>query len=217
MSTTAITQRITTVQTAEQLLNLRRTTDPSFFLEWEDNLPPLTSAEQESLDQIRLRYRYQRGAGELTEGLVNLIVLSPLLALAGFYDAPFLMRGEAAVAVTVSRLQDELNDEVLRGRLDFLVVSSGLWVTVLESKGTEMNLNLALPQLLTYMMANPQTERPVFGMATNGGEFFFVKLLQSDPSVYDVSRIFSHLPLRNEFYTVLQVLKKIGASLISDG
>jgi hypothetical protein len=97
--------------------------------------------------------------------------------------------------------------------IDFLVVSKSLWIAVLESKGTEVNLDMAIPQTLAYMMANPDTEKPVFGMATNGGEFFFLKLNRPGTPQYDISRIFSHLPLQNEFYDVLRILKRLGKNI----
>ena len=80
---------------------------------------------------------------------------------------------------------------------------------MLESKGTEINLDMAIPQTLAYMMANPETEKPVFAMATNGGEFLFLKLNRQGTPQYDISRVFSHLPLHNEFYDVLQILKRL--------
>ena len=213
MSQTAITKTITTVSEAEKQFNLVRTADLNFFSECRQNLSDLTDAEKAVLDRIKARYRYHRAKGHLAEGLVNLVVLSPLLELAGFYDPPFQMAGEVAVEVSTSVATSEVSEEILRGRIDFLVVSKNLWIAVLESKGTEINLDMAIPQTLAYMMANPDTEKPVFAMATNGGEFFFLKLnLQGTPQ-YDISRIFSHLPLQNEFYDVLQILKKLGKKI----
>ncbi len=75
--------------------------------------------------------------------------------------------------MSTSVATNEVSEEILRGRIDFLVVSKNLWIAVLESKGTEINLDMAIPQTLAYMMANPDVEKPVFAMVTNGGEFFF--------------------------------------------
>jgi hypothetical protein len=213
MSQTAITKRITTVSEAEKQFNLVRTADLNFFSECRENLSDLTDAEKAVLDRIKARYRYHRAKGHLAEGLVNLVVLSPLLELAGFYDPPFQMAGEVAVEVSTSVATSEISEEILRGRIDFLVVSKKLWIAVLESKGTEINLDMAIPQTLAYMMANPDTEKPVFAMATNGGEFFFLKLNRRGTPQYDISRIFSHLPLQNEFYDVLQILKRLGKNI----
>jgi hypothetical protein len=191
MIQTANTKRITTISEAERQFNLVRTADINFFPEWRENLADLTDKEKTVLDRIKARYRYHRANGHLAEGLVNLVVLSPLLELAGFYDPPFQMQGEVAVEVSALVPLDEVSEEILRGRIDFLVVSKGLCISVLESKGTAINLDVAILQVLAYMMVNPNAEKPVFGMATNGGEFFFIKLNRQGTPQYDISRIFS--------------------------
>jgi hypothetical protein len=48
-----------------------------------------------ALDELRRRYLYQRSVGQLLEGTVTLLLASPLLAIAGFYDPPFQVRAEA--------------------------------------------------------------------------------------------------------------------------
>ena len=210
MSQTAITKRITTISEAERQFNLVRTAEVNFFPEWRDNLADLTDAEKAILDRIKARYRYHRANGHLAEGLVNLVVLSPLLELAGFYDPPFQMQAEVAVEVSTSVATSEVSEEILRGRIDFLVVSKRLWIGILESKGTEINLDMAIPQTLAYMMANPDPQKPICAMVTNGGEFFFLKLNRQGTPQYDISRIFSLLPLENELYDVLMILKSLG-------
>lgn len=213
MIQTAITRRITTIKEAEVQFNLLPTTDVNFFTEWREDLPTITEIEKTVLDRIKARYRYHRASGNLAESLVNLVVLSPLLELAGFYDAPFQIKEEVPIEVSVISPISETESELLRGRLNFLVVSNELWIVVLEPKGTELNLDIAIPQTLAYMMANPQSEYPTFAMITNGGEFFFIKVIKQGTPQYDISRIFSHLPLNNEFYEVLRILKRIGQNL----
>ncbi|NCS26578.1 MAG: hypothetical protein GPI96_19735 [Microcystis aeruginosa BS13-02] len=39
------------------------------------------------MDELRQRYLYQRSAGQLLEGTVTLLLVSPLLAIAGFYGS----------------------------------------------------------------------------------------------------------------------------------
>ncbi|MFH7026382.1 MAG: hypothetical protein ACHBN1_13485 [Heteroscytonema crispum UTEX LB 1556] len=63
------------------------------------------------------------------------------------------------------------------------------------------------------MLANPQSDRPIFGMATNGDEFVFFKLPQQDAPQYDASRTFSLFPRRHELGNVLQILKRLGQIL----
>jgi hypothetical protein len=43
------------------------------------------------LDEVRRRYAYQRSEGQLLEGTVTLLLASPLLAIAGFYDPQYAL------------------------------------------------------------------------------------------------------------------------------
>jgi hypothetical protein len=209
MVTTAVTKTITTLNEVESRFNLVRAVDPNFFDEWVMELPALSEAEKSELDRVRSRFRYHRAEGSLAEGVVNLMVLSPLLELAGFYDPPFRIRGEVPIELSVTVPVSEVEDETLRGRLDFLVVQQQLWLVVLESKGTAINLDAAIPQTLTYMMASPNPVNPIYGMVGNGGDFCFLKVDRQGMPQYDISDVFSYLPTRNRFYEVLQILKRL--------
>ncbi len=208
---TAITEVIKSLADIESRFNLHRTENEQFFTEWHEDLPEIIDTEKASLDLIRRRYLYHQADGNLTEGTVTLLIGSPLLERAGFYDYRFKMRGEASVEIVLDDDDDEV--ETLRGRIDVLVLQNRFWVTLLESKRTTVSVMTALPQTLTYMMANPLPDQPAFGMMTNGDGIIFVKLSQQGMPQYDISRVFSPAPLRNELYTVLQILKRIGQSI----
>ena len=110
---------------------------------------------------------------------MTLLVASPLLELAGFYDRPFRMKAEAAIPYGIASLHEiaiDDGEETLRGRIDILILPWQLWVIVLESKKTRISTRSALPQALAYMMANPDLDKPRFGMLTNGDDVLFVKL-----------------------------------------
>ena len=199
----AITEALTTIAEAERALGLTRTEDESFFAEWQGELPKLSEREQESLDELRRRYVYQRSEGQLLEGTVMLLLMSPLLAIAGFYDPPFRVKAEPSVEL---RLED--SEEVLRGRIDVLVLLKQLWVVVLEGKKTALSVWGALPQTLAYLKTNPAAERPGFAMMTNGDEIVFVKLRGEQ---YSVSRVFSPLVSKQELAESLRFLKSLGA------
>jgi hypothetical protein len=204
MYTISITEAITTLAEAEGRFHLQRTENEEFFSEWRTGLPDLTEAERMGLNQLRQRYLYQRAESHLLEGTVMLLLASPLLAIAGFYDPPFKVRAEESVQII---LDD--SEEVLRGRIDVLVLENQLWIVVLESKKTALSVWSGLPQTLAYLMANPQPERPSFGMMTNGDDILFVKLTQMDNRQFDVSRVFSPFTSNQELYSILQVLKRI--------
>ncbi|CAD5957503.1 Type I restriction enzyme R protein N terminal domain protein [Planktothrix tepida] len=197
-----------TLKTFSQLqtqFNLQRSTDDQFFTEWLNSDNELTQQEQQVLDAIQQKYFYQLSDNQLGEETIKLIVLSPLLNLAGFFDAPFRFKTKTTVQITV-----DSNDIIYRGRIDALILLETLWVVVIESKETSFSLELALPQTLAYMLGNPTPEKPVFGMVTNGGNFIFVKLQIQEFPQYELSNIFSLLPRRNQLYEVLQILKGLG-------
>jgi hypothetical protein len=204
MSTRAITEAITTLAEAERQFNLHRTENELFFSQWRTDLPELTDTEKTGLNELRRRYLYQRTQSHLLEGTVMLLLVSPLLAIAGFYDPPFKIRAEESVQITIDD-----GEEVLQGRIDVLVLHHQLWVVVLESKKTALSVWSALPQTLAYLTANPQPERPSFGMMTNGDDIVLVKLTQIDQGQYDVSRVFAPFISHQELYCVLQVLKRM--------
>jgi hypothetical protein len=203
--TIAVTEAITTLAEAERHFNLVRTEDEAFFLEWQVNLPKISSEEQVAVNELRRRYLYQRSVRQLLEGTVTLLLASPLLTIAGFYDPPFQVRTEESIQLTLTD-----GEEVLQGRIDVLVLLNQLWVVVLESKKTALSVWTALPQTLAYLMANPQPEKPAFGMVTNGDDILFVKLVQTECRFYSPSRVFSPFPSSQELVYVLQVLKRIG-------
>ncbi|MCT7989749.1 type I restriction endonuclease [Laspinema olomoucense] len=202
-----------TVKTFSQLqreFNLQRSNDDQFFPEWLNLDNSLTDSEQQILDAIQQKYFYQLSDGQLGEETIKLIVLSPLLDLAGFFEPPFRFTTEPTVQISAER--DEI---IYRGRIDALVLLERLWVVVIESKETSFSLEMALPQTLAYMLAHPNPQRPVFGMVTNGGNFIFVKLQYQEFPQYELSSVFSLLPLRNQLYEVLQILKRLGRMAIA--
>lgn len=200
----AISKTINTLADLKERFNLVPTQNDDFFVEWTQDLPELTEQEINTLEQIRNRFYRHRERGSLAEGTVNQLLISPLLTLAGLYDEPFFITTEPEVEIV---LQDK--DEVLRGRIDTLIIQQQFWVLVVESKSS-LAFSIALPQALTYMMANPNPQRPVYGMITNGDEFQFIKLATQNQPEYDLSNIYSLLlPRRNQLQDILRVLKKI--------
>jgi len=204
VQTKPISKTITSLLDLRERFNLTPTTNEQFSLEFRQDLPELTDFEIATLDQIRNRFLRHRERGSLAEGTINHLVISPLLNLAALYDEPFLITTEPEVKLLL-----EDRDELLRGRIDTLIIQQQLWVLVVESKST-IAFSVALPQALTYMMANPNPERPVYGLITNGDEFQFIKLLSQNNPQYDLSNIFSLLlPNRNQLYDIMRVLKQV--------
>jgi hypothetical protein len=211
MQTYPISKTITTLADLEARFKLSPTDNDLFFREWQQDLPDLTSQERETLDQIKQRFLRHRKQGPLGEGVINQLLISPLLTLAGLYDEPFYVTTEASVELEV-----EEGDEILRGRIDTLVIAQQLWVILVESKST-IAFPVALPQAMTYMMANPNPQIPVYGLIGNGDEFMFIKMLTQGVPQYDLSNIFSLLlPHRNQLYEVLSILKQIAKIMLTN-
>ncbi len=204
----AITEAFKSLAELETRLGLRRSEATAFFPEWRDPLPSLSQEEQDRLTVIRQRLLYHRADGDLLEGSVMLLVASPLLELAGFYDPPFKLKAEAAVEVVVDD-----GEEVLRGRIDALILQQNFWLLVLEAKKTTISIRSALPQALAYMTANTQPDRPTLGLLTNGDDVLFVKLANQPTKQYSLSRAFSLYTLPEELQTTLQILKRIGGAI----
>lgn len=202
--TLAITDAILTLAEAERRFRLTRTEEEAFFPEWQAGLPDVSPAEQTALRELRRRSLYQRSQGQLLEGTVMLLLASPLLAIAGLYDPPFQVRAEESVRLVLND-----GEAVLQGRIDVLVLLDRVWVVVLESKKTTLSAWTALPQTLAYLMANPQPETPSFGVVTNGDDLLFVKLTQTEPPRYGVSRPFSPFLAEQELSNALRILKQI--------
>jgi len=209
IQTYPISKTITTLEALEQKFKLSPTDNELFFQEWQQDLPELTDQEKETLEQIKRRFLRHRKRVSLTEGVINQLLISPLLTLAGLYDEPFYVTTEASV-----ELEIEEEEEILRGRIDTLIIAPQLWVLIIESKST-IAFPVALPQIMTYMMANPNPQIPVYGLIGNGDEFMFIKMLTQGVPQYDFSNIFSLLlPRRNQLEDILQILKQLAKIMI---
>lgn len=192
-----------TLRTLRQSLNLQ-TAPIDFFPEWQTDLPPLSALEQASLDRVRANFLDLLEDPPVLENSVKLVILAPLLDLAGLYRRPFRITTETSVDIY---LEDEGTQ--IRGRIDILVISDFLWLVVIESKRSDFAVTRALPQTLAYLLANPQADRPTYGLITNGSEFLFLKAQRSPTAQYATSRLFALLNPGNDLASVLAILKHL--------
>jgi hypothetical protein len=187
----------------KEKFGLERTDNYEFFREWQDDLPELTNAEKQALDEMKGDYQHL-SEYPLLEPIVKLVVLGPLLKLAGFYRPPFYLSAEKEVQISSD---DE--GTIVTGRLDLLVFTPEFWILVIEAKKAQYSLEAGIPQALAYMLGSPNLEKPAFGFITNGPNFIFLKLMQQDTRKYGRSHFFS-LDNEDDLYTVLRILKKLG-------
>ncbi len=209
IQTRGISQAITSLNEVHLKFNLTRNQHPDFFREWVDKLPEITNQEKEKLDALKERYLYYASDNSITEGTLNIIMVSPLLEMANLCDPPFKIKAEQAVKI-------ELEDSgiILQGFIDALVVKEQLWIIVIEAKRYGFNVSLAIPQALAYMMANTYQKYPIYGMVTNGEDYIFIKIIHQQ-NQYDFSDKLT-LSKRNnrELYQVFQIIKNIKKLLI---
>lgn len=207
VTTIAVTQAITTLREAHERFNLCRVTNEHFFLEWQDNLPELTTQEITTLTQLKNRYLYYLEEGEISEGTANIIMISPLLNALGLCDPPYRIRGEQWMRLALET-DTESGSTILEGRIDALTLQNALWLLVVEGKRGGFNVLQAIPQALAYMMGSPNPDRPVFGLVTNGYDYLFLKLIKGNNPRYALSDNFTLLSDEtNNLLRVARILK----------
>jgi predicted type IV restriction endonuclease len=201
----AIAAKDVTLRELKQNFGLQISQDPTFFTEWLDGFIPLNEEDHHLLDRVKANFLELMEDPPMLENTVKMVVLAPLLDLAGFYHKPFRIETETTIAL-------EMEDEgsIIRGRIDVLVIKNQLWLLVIESKRSDFAVTRAIPQALAYMLSNSETVQSTFGMITNGNEFLFLKTSQNE---YANSRLFSLVNPNNELYEVLQILKHLGSKI----
>ena len=201
----AIAAKDVTLRELKQNFGLQISQNPTFFTEWLDSFTPLREEEHHLLDRVKANFLELMEDPQMLENTVKMVVLAPLLDLAGFYHKPFRIETETAITL-------EMKEEgtVIRGRIDVLVIRNQLWLLVIESKRSDFAVTRAIPQALAYMLSNSETVQSIFGMITNGNEFLFLKTSQNE---YANSRLFSLVNPNNELYEVLQILKQLGSKI----
>jgi len=211
MPTIAITEANLDISDIERQFNLKQNYDPLFFSEWHLDLSPLTPEEIAYCDRIKRSYLHNRFQG-IQENAINLLVISPLLYLAGCLEPPYKVRTEQSVEIAIAD-----QDLVYKGRIDTLDILDEsqdktyehLWIVVIESKRPKLNFFEAVPQALTYMMASPNGDLSTYALATNGDGFIFIKRQGHEYAFSSDFSMFSQP--NNQLYSVLQIFKKITA------
>ncbi|MEM9215373.1 MAG: restriction endonuclease subunit R [Cyanobacteria bacterium P01_F01_bin.150] len=192
--------------------NLSQADDLELFPEWQNYqtaCSQLTEHDTYWLDQAKsdflslVEYR-------LHEEVVKLSILSPLLSVAGLSRAPFVPKAEKQVEI-----EFDDSEEVIRGRIDLVILYRNLWITTIETKPQQADVLEVLPQTLTYMMASPVQSFPLFGLLTNGRHFMFVKLIKQERPVYALSELFTLFRPTNDLHKVAAILRLLKELVLS--
>lgn len=184
--------------------------DDQFFREWQESLPEITDLDKQLLDKVKAGYFNLLNYPPLLEDVIRMAILDPLLFIGDFYLAPFYVKSEESVDIAV---EDE--GTIVKGRIDTLVLKDQFWVMVIESKRASFSIEAGLSQILTYMLANPQPEKPSFGMITTGGSFIFIKLVRGENPQYATSDLLAIGNRSNNLYDVLRILRRLSQIVIS--
>ncbi|MBF2005976.1 MAG: type I restriction endonuclease subunit R [Chlorogloeopsis fritschii C42_A2020_084] len=192
----------------EEKFGLELVNNTDFFPEWTENLPLLTDIEKSSLERVKNNYLNLTKRRSMSEEVVKMVVLSPLLDLAGFYQHTFEI--ETETSTEISAVDESV---IVKGSIDVLVINKRLWILIIESKSTKFDVISALPQALAYMLDTPNIEQPTFGLLVNGREFVFVKLVQVQKPKYARSDALS-IEKTNELQQVLSILKRVSELIL---
>ena len=188
----------------QDLFRLQHVQDISFFPEWRDSSFEVTAQEKHQLDQIQAGYLNHIQSPPLLEKTIQIIVVSPLLFLAGLYLPPFRIHAEKSMKISADD-----DGKIIKGSLDILLLRDGFWAMVIESKRASFSIEAGLAQLLAYMLADPHPDRPGYGLIASGSDFIFVKLTQDETGPkYSTSDQFG-MRRSGDLYEVFRILKQL--------
>jgi hypothetical protein len=197
-----------TLYDLEKSFNLTLRDHSDFFPEWKITHLIISENQKDQLDSIKTNCLHLSKRLMLEETVKN-VVLLPLLSIAELDQPPFYSIAKKSVKVSV---KDE--KLTIRGKIDVLVMQDRFWILVIESKQAGVSLQKGIPQALTYMLADPNRQKDVYGMVTNGSNFIFLKLSWRDKPIYGISDEYTLMRHENDLYAILQILKTIGTAII---
>lgn len=118
-----------TLEDVESRFGLTLVHDSGFCPEFQAIDTTLSETSQVALDRVQSNFLTLVRRSQVLENIVKMVVLAPLLDLAGFYAPPYSIESETSVELAI-----EDQDEIIRGRIDVLVLNQQLWLLVIESK-----------------------------------------------------------------------------------
>jgi hypothetical protein len=176
------------------------------------SLEPITELEQQELIRIWHDFEPYITAGKMSEGVVKAMTTFPLMRAAGFYSPPIRLSIEEGIAAI-----NIVNENTrITGRFDILAVNSEqvtaaiapFWVLVIETKEGLANVWAGLPQLIAYAYKSLESQRLVWGLATNGLNYQFVSIQSENSPTYQLMPLLNLFELESSI-RLLQVLKAI--------
>jgi hypothetical protein len=120
--TLTLAEYLTYSEGGDSLFALQRSTDADFFAGLRDELPSLTEIEVSTLARVKQNFLDQLQSRLLIEETVKLVVVSPLLDLAGFYRTPYQIESEVPIELQIP----DGSEGMIQGRIETLVVQRSL-------------------------------------------------------------------------------------------
>jgi len=208
--TTTLDARNLSLKDVYRILKIERRLNNSFKSLL--SLAPLTEVEQQKLEEIRTNFDNYYSDAKIFEGQVKFLFLAPLMWLAGFYKPNIQIPLEENIA-DIS-IEDE--DTIIKGRMDILAIhkttlktnNTPFWILVIEAKNSSVNALEGLPQLLTYAYKSLEHQESVWGLTTNGLNYWFVYLQHGSPASYQLLPELNLIESERSLQ-LLQVLKAI--------
>ncbi|MBR8827888.1 MAG: restriction endonuclease subunit R [Gomphosphaeria aponina SAG 52.96 = DSM 107014] len=209
--TTLISARNLSIGEVHQILGYQREYNDSFTSIL--SLENLTDFEEQEVGQIQDDFDNYLSESTVGEGQIKLLVVAPLLRLAGFYRYPIKITLEEGIAEIL--IEDE--DTKITGRLDILAVNkqrqttdkTSFWVLVIEAKNSGLAPSAGLPQLLTYAYQSLEHQDSVWGLTTNGSLYQFVHIQGGKNNPTYQLMPFLNFMERLDSRLILQVFKAI--------
>jgi len=178
-----------------------------YFADWLTTAPAISEQERHILNQLRRSYETRLKSNTLRD-ITMLVLIAPLLKLAGYYDGQVSIHKES---LPPSHWTEDGID--YSRRVDVVVVQQHLWVLMVKSTPSRLDVTQTIPFALDYLLTQPDTTAPRFGMVTNGREVLFLKLQPQQPPTYSQSRVYQLVDRLEDLPQILQGLKVIGQQM----
>ncbi len=88
------------VDMLQDKFGLEQTEAQSQFREWQDDLPEISEAERQALARLESNFKNLNRDRPIAEEAVKMVVISPLLDLAGFYQPHFKLLTEQSTEIS---------------------------------------------------------------------------------------------------------------------
>ena len=194
----------------QHLLGFHESGEMGVFSDYLD-LESVSDFEQTELTEICTNFRRYLLSGRVSEGQIKFLALAPLMNLTGYYNQAI----ELLLEENIQRIDILESDTSITGRYDILAVKKSgvqnltkLWVLIVEAKRAGIEPFTGIPQLLTYAHESLSSQSSVWGLATNGLHFQFIRIYAGEAPIYQLFPSLSLIESESSI-KILKVLKAI--------